>query len=179
MKYSAERSLANYRKESTIPLTAKTIIMKKILYFSKLFSFYLLICYIFSSCASTHYKFSPVSKEDKKVIITISNGDTITHKLDMYYSDGKPAESIVVWSRQKLIWQIVNNPTVDSFKTMVKKKGDVFATQPHRKSKKIWKGKLKRVRYSDGPQEEEYDIEWIDKWGNPHPYDPFIQVLPK
>ena len=92
----------------------------------------------------------------------------------MFYDDGKPADSIVVWSRQKLIWQIVDNPTVDSFKTMIKKKGNVFAKQPHRKSKKIWKGRLKKVTYNDGNQHEEYDIEWIDKDGNPHLYDPFI-----
>src|SRR6476661_3424663 len=100
--------------------------MKRTLYFCKIFSFCLLICYIFSSCASTRYKIAAVSKEDRRVVITISNGHTDTHKLDMFYDDGKAADTVVVWSRQTLIWQIVDNPTVDSFKNIVKKKGDVF-----------------------------------------------------
>jgi len=155
--------------------------MKAVLYYCELFSFCLLICYIFSSCKST----KPVvgvlkggsDPGDTRAVIRIVGSDASGH-LIMIDKKGRPAEDYEAYSDQKVKWRILDS-NVKSI-TMMTAKADsftIFSNLPEKaKHSKNWKGKLKKTPIKI---QDLYNIKWKDSDDSTHTFDPVIKVNPQ
>jgi hypothetical protein len=141
-------------------------------------------CKFFIVCAfSFSYLFSCVSnnvapKDRKKREIHIIGSNTTTHKLTMIDEDGKPADTLVAYSGQKVKWYIEDGSHVKSIRKIYPKSNSqtIFEDQPDQIIfSKNWGGKLK---VTSGELVEDYNIDWRDENNQDHPFDPKIQLNP-
>ena len=91
----------------------------------------------------------------------------------------KPAEIFKVKAGKTIQW-LVNTTKVTDIKDIYKKPTsdkNVFITGPERiGNSRNWRG---TIDPGAAYKEEEYNIDWIDKHGHLHKFDPYIQVLPR
>jgi hypothetical protein len=154
--------------------------MKKALHLCKFFLACLFSLYSLPSCRTTS--------------ITIRNGDSTTQKLDLRDAEGRPADTVDVVPGERIKWIITDGSNVDSIKAISEKdtSQNVLGRRAHSKrSSSTWKAKVARKAQlekiakptkAEGKEyyyEEQYYIEWKDKSGNIHTYDPKIAVNPK
>jgi len=110
--------------------------------------------------------------------INITGANTSTNELELKDDFNKPAKIFKVKAGKTIQW-IVNTPDVTDIKDIYKKptSDNVFITGPERiGSSRNWQGRVDpgAAAYKD----EEYGIDWIDKHGHPHKFDPYIQIKP-
>lgn len=151
--------------------------MKRALYFGKFFSFYILICYIISSCSSSQGVYTE-GKKPGKGVIRITGSDPATNVLTLRDSLGNSADTFRATYGQRIKWKI-EDPKVKSISMISEKETshNVFGRRPHKAFlSKNWKGRIKKTEKED---EEFYYIEWNEKKGASHKFDPFIQVRPR
>ena len=130
----------------------------------------------------------------KTALIIIRNSDTATGKLELRNAEGRPADTVDVVPGERIKWTIADGANVDSIKAISEKdtSQNVLSRRAHSKhSSSTWKAKVARkaqlekiakptkVEGKEYYYEEEYYIEWKDKSGNIHTYDPKIAVNPK
>ncbi len=152
--------------------------MKKIVRLYKLFTPFVFICYMLSSCSV--------------VSITITGGDTGTGKLYLKDAEGNSSDTLKVDPEQIIKWKIGKGANLSIIELTEKKGSDnVFRKRALKKFlSRTWKAKVdnleslkERLRgkeIKDGEHEyfiEDYFIKWKDKkTGSLPTYDPRIQV---
>ena len=112
-------------------------------------------------------------------VIRVTNADTSSGKLILKDKKGNSADTFVTTSGKIFKWKIETH-TLKSFQSIPPKtsaeNSSVFKKEPHKKFlSKTFKGKLEKT---ETLRKEEYSILWKDLEGNPHTYDPLIQVNP-
>ena len=117
--------------------------------------------------------------------IIIRSGDSSTGKLTLEKLDGTPADLYHVDFNQKIKWIRNGKTNVRKLLLIDKKTGSetILQKPAHKKFlSKNWAGRvvtLEQFRsktYLNDPAYEEYFIDWIDKKGKTHRYDPKIQL---
>lgn len=108
--------------------------------------------------------------------INITGANTSTGELQLRDDSNGNAKTFKVKAGKTINW-LVNTPDVTDIKDIYKKGGDnVFITGPERIGHSPnWQG---TTDHGAAYKEEEYGIEWIDKHGDAHKFDPYIQVKP-
>jgi hypothetical protein len=108
--------------------------------------------------------------------INITGANTSNGELQLRDDSNGNAETFKVKAGKTIRW-LVNTSDVTDIKDIYKKTGDnVFITGPERIGHSPnWQG---TIDPGAACKEEEYGIEWIDKHGHPHKFDPYIQVKP-
>src|SRR4051812_22330820 len=91
--------------------------MKTVFSYCKFFIIWFFSCWFICSCVSRHL----AAKDRKKIVIKIISSDSTTGKLTMIGEDGNSADTLQVWSGQKVKWEIGDTSHVKSIKNIYPK----------------------------------------------------------
>jgi hypothetical protein len=148
--------------------------MRSVLHLNKLIATSCVIFFIvLTSCHHHLYTCSPA-------VIHIVDGDTASGKLDLRDVNGISADTFKVPKGADIRWLLGNNQVVIKITNIYKKPASVsdsiFSSQPDSigGSSLNWKAKIDQ---NAGGKTEIYNMDWIDKHGQPHTFDPKIQVM--
>jgi len=122
--------------------------------------------------------FSPPRPFLSPAHINITGADTSTGELELKDDFNKPAKIFKVKAGRTIHW-LVNTSDVADIKDIYKKpaSNNVFITGPERiGSSRNWQG---AIDPDAAHKDEEYNIDWTDKHGHFHTFDPVIKVNPK
>lgn len=140
--------------------------------------FVIVACFSFFTLLYSCHRHMHKSENVFPEIIQIADGDIISGKLTLKDLNEKAADTFKVHAGNSVKWILGNNQAVERITNIYKKPGsptnEVFSQLPDSiGGSKNWQGKIDK---SAAGKVEDYNIDWIDKDGNPHTYDPRIQV---
>ncbi|MEO7802474.1 MAG: hypothetical protein ABIR81_10755 [Ginsengibacter sp.] len=108
-------------------------------------------------------------------VIKITGSDSTTGQLTLEDINGRPADVFSISPGAKMQW-LLKAETVKDITNIYAKPDNpnVFSHGPRRRGNSVnWGGQIDSQATG---KEENYNIDWTDKAGNPHTFDPKIQV---
>lgn len=120
---------------------------------------------------SCHLFFDPFAPEKIKITGIDANGDP-----ELKDEKGKPAKIFKAKAGTTINWRL-NTPDIKSIDSIYRKdsSANIFVEEPSRVgNSQNWTATIKDSAKSN--QYEDYNINWTDKNGVKHPYDPRIQL---
>ena len=145
--------------------------MRQILPFKKLAAFFIALLSLLYACNFFDDKTKPAK-------IRIKKGDTTSGTLDLKDRWGFSAKHFKVKAGRTLQWlqQAKEVGKITNIYPKDPNGPNVFSVAPHPiPGTSDWEGIIDSTA---AYKEEEYNIDWIDKAGNPQKFDPYIQVKP-
>jgi len=148
--------------------------MRSILQINKLIAVSCVVFFI--ALASCHHHLYTSAPQ----VIHIVNGDTTSGKLDLRDVNGNSADTFKVPKGSDIRWLLGDSQVVRKITNIYKKpmsvSDSIFSSPPDSigGSSLNWKAK---VDQNAGGKTEIYNMDWIDKNGQQHTFDPKIQVM--
>lgn len=152
--------------------------MRSILQLNKLISvFFIIFLILLYSC---HHSFSPPlisTSQNAPEVIHIVDGDTASGKLQMEDVYGNSADTFKINAGESVKWLLGHNQIITRITSIYKKpttSQNIFSVAPDSTEYSLnWQG---TIAPDASGKTEDYNIDWIDKNGASHTFDPKIQV---